>query len=113
QMSVGRSAPGQVATGVLNLDAVPPAEAVEEVKKISDVRSVRIIELPNAGESPAWLQAYAGRQKWPGGGRSLARGPHISDEWRTPNDQCGEQSPQIALVIRASSFVIAPRYDAE
>ena len=57
QMSVGRNAPGQEAIGVLNLDAVPPAEAVEEVKKIGDVRSVQIIELPKAGQSPAWLQA--------------------------------------------------------
>ncbi len=57
QMSVGRSAPGQEAIGVLNLDGVPPAEAIEEVKQIGDVRSVRVIELPKAGESPAWLQA--------------------------------------------------------
>jgi D-3-phosphoglycerate dehydrogenase len=57
QMSVGRNAPGEEAIGVLNLDSVPPAAAIEEVKKIPDIRSVRVIELPKAGESPAWLQA--------------------------------------------------------
>lgn len=56
QMSVGRSAPGQEAIGVLNLDSVPPAEAIEEVKKIEAVQTVRVIELPKAGEVPSWLQ---------------------------------------------------------
>jgi D-3-phosphoglycerate dehydrogenase / 2-oxoglutarate reductase len=57
QMSVGRSAPGQEAIGVLNLDSVPPAEAVEEVQRIPAVQTVKVIELPKAGQSPPWLQA--------------------------------------------------------
>jgi D-3-phosphoglycerate dehydrogenase len=57
QMSVGRTAPGGTAIGVLNLDSVPPAAALEEVSTHKDVQSVRVIELPPAGELPTWLQA--------------------------------------------------------
>jgi D-3-phosphoglycerate dehydrogenase / 2-oxoglutarate reductase len=56
QMSVGRTAPGGTAIGVLNLDSVPPAAALEEVSTHKDVQSVRVIELPPAGELPTWLQ---------------------------------------------------------
>ncbi|HVX10728.1 MAG TPA: phosphoglycerate dehydrogenase [Pirellulales bacterium] len=56
QMAVGRSQPGGDAIGVLNLDSRPPAVAVEEVSAHPDVLSVSIIELPLAGELPAWLQ---------------------------------------------------------
>jgi D-3-phosphoglycerate dehydrogenase len=57
QMAVGRAAPGGQAIGVLNLDALPAAAAVNEVNSHPDVQSVRIIELPPAGELPTWLRA--------------------------------------------------------
>jgi D-3-phosphoglycerate dehydrogenase len=57
QMSVGRTAPGGGAIGVLNLDALPPPAAMAEVSGHKDIQSVRIIELPAAGELPTWLQA--------------------------------------------------------
>jgi len=57
QMSVGRAAPGGHAIGVLNLDALPPAAAVGEVSSHRDIQSVRVIELPPAGQLPTWLQA--------------------------------------------------------
>jgi D-3-phosphoglycerate dehydrogenase len=57
QMSVGRTAPGGEAIGVLNLDAVPPQAALDEVTSHPDVQTVRVIELPLAGQLPTWLQA--------------------------------------------------------
>jgi D-3-phosphoglycerate dehydrogenase len=57
QMSVGRTAPGGAAIGVLNLDALPPAAALAEVSSHKDIQSVRVIELPPAGQLPTWLQA--------------------------------------------------------
>ena len=57
QMSVGRAAPGGAAIGVLNLDALPPPAAVAEVSSHKDIQSVRIIELPPAGQLPTWLQS--------------------------------------------------------
>ncbi|HZN35525.1 MAG TPA: phosphoglycerate dehydrogenase, partial [Pirellulaceae bacterium] len=57
QMSVGRTGPGGTAIGVLNLDMVPPAAAVAEVLAHNDIQSVRVIELPVAGQLPTWLQA--------------------------------------------------------
>jgi D-3-phosphoglycerate dehydrogenase len=56
-MSVGRAAPGAGAIGVLNLDALPPAAALAEVSSHPAIQSVRIIELPPAGQLPTWLQA--------------------------------------------------------
>jgi D-3-phosphoglycerate dehydrogenase len=56
QMSVGRAAPGGTAIGVLNLDSVPPAAALAEVSGHKDIQSVRVIELPPAGQLPTWLQ---------------------------------------------------------
>ena len=58
QMSVGRegSAPGGGAIGVLNLDSLPPQAAIDEVLRHKDVQSVKVIELPKAGELPAWLR---------------------------------------------------------
>jgi D-3-phosphoglycerate dehydrogenase len=56
QMSVGRAAPGGDAIGVLNLDSVPPQAAIEEVLAHQDIQSVRVIELPAAGQLPTWLQ---------------------------------------------------------
>jgi D-3-phosphoglycerate dehydrogenase len=57
QMSVGRTAPGGGAIGVLNLDSLPPPAALKEVADHKDIESVRVIELPPAGQLPNWLQA--------------------------------------------------------
>ncbi len=58
QMSVGRSgsAPGGGAIGVLNLDEVPPPEAIQEVLRHPHIHQVKIIQMPAAGELPAWLR---------------------------------------------------------
>ena len=58
QMAVGRegTTPGGTAIGVLNLDAVPPAAALDEVAKIPAIQSVNLVQLPAAGQLPAWLQ---------------------------------------------------------
>jgi D-3-phosphoglycerate dehydrogenase len=56
-MAVGRTAPGGEAIGVLNLDALPPKAALEEVASHADVSTVRVIELPPAGQLPTWLRA--------------------------------------------------------
>jgi D-3-phosphoglycerate dehydrogenase len=58
QMSVGRegTAPGGGAIGVLNLDSLPPQAAIDEVLRHKDIHSVHMIELPKAGELPAWLR---------------------------------------------------------
>jgi len=57
QMSVGRASdsPGGEAIGVLNLDGQPPAESLEEVLGHPDIESVSVIQLPAAGELPAWM----------------------------------------------------------
>jgi D-3-phosphoglycerate dehydrogenase len=55
QMSVGRLAPGGDAIGVLNLDGVPPEQAVTEVTAHPDIQKVTIIQLPAADELPSWL----------------------------------------------------------
>ena len=39
QMSVGRTAPGGAAIGVLNLDSLPPAPALAEVSGHKDIRA--------------------------------------------------------------------------
>ncbi len=59
QMSVGRAGtgPGGKAIGVLNLDGVPPQEAIDAVLQLSAVHSVNVIQLPAAGDGPAWLHA--------------------------------------------------------
>jgi D-3-phosphoglycerate dehydrogenase len=59
QMAVGRASaqPGAVAVGVLNLDVKPSAESVSDVLNHAQIRSVRIIQLPPAGQMPSWLQA--------------------------------------------------------
>ena len=59
QMAVGRASeqPGAEAVGVLNLDGKPLAESVAEVLNHAQIRSVRIIQLPAAGQLPNWLQA--------------------------------------------------------
>jgi D-3-phosphoglycerate dehydrogenase len=55
QMTVGRAAPGGLAVGVLNLDSVPPKEAIDEVLAHPSIQSVRVISLPSAGQLPSWL----------------------------------------------------------
>ncbi len=59
QMSVGRDRqkPGGDAIGVLNLDSVPPAEALAELQKVPSLARVHIIELPAGGVLPSWLMS--------------------------------------------------------
>jgi D-3-phosphoglycerate dehydrogenase len=59
QMTVGRSAPGGDAIGVLNLDQEPPAEAVAALASCPGIRSTRVVKLPPAGQLPCWLAASA------------------------------------------------------
>ncbi len=56
QMAVGRTNPGGAATGVLNLDALPPADAVNAVRTVAGINSATVVSLPPAGKLPAWLQ---------------------------------------------------------
>jgi len=56
QMAVGRSAPGGAATGVLNLDGQPAAEARAAVRSAPDITSATVIQLPPSGKLPGWLQ---------------------------------------------------------
>ncbi len=58
QMAVGRGSnqPGGHAIGVLNLDSIPPAAALEEVRKIEPIQKISVVELPAAGTLPTWLQ---------------------------------------------------------
>ncbi len=57
QMSVGRGSnqPGGHAIGVLNLDAVPPKEAIDQLLAVDSIQRVQTIELPPAGVLPIWL----------------------------------------------------------
>jgi len=57
QMSVGRAEkrPGGRAIGVLKRDSVPPEEALEEMLQSDELHSVKVIELPAAGELPPWM----------------------------------------------------------
>jgi D-3-phosphoglycerate dehydrogenase len=57
QMAVGRvgDAPGGAAIGVLNLDDLPPQEAISEVLEHPAIHSVKLIRLPTAGQVPSWL----------------------------------------------------------
>jgi D-3-phosphoglycerate dehydrogenase len=57
QMTVGRSAPGGDAIGVLNLDQEPSPDAVAAVLACPGVRSARVVKLPPAGQLPFWLAA--------------------------------------------------------
>ena len=54
-MNVGREQPGGEAIGVVNLDTVPPAEALDAVQKHPDILSTSLIKLPPRGVLPAWL----------------------------------------------------------
>lgn len=55
QMNVGRALPGGEAIGVVNLDSVPPSQALEAVQGHEMIQSVSLIRLPAAGVEPAWL----------------------------------------------------------
>jgi D-3-phosphoglycerate dehydrogenase len=55
QMNVGRETPGGEAIGVVNLDSVPPDEALDEVRKHTEITSLSLIKLPEAGATPPWL----------------------------------------------------------
>jgi len=55
QMTVGRQTQGGEAIGILNLDGLPPEEAVNEVKAHPQISNVTVVKLPKAGELPAWL----------------------------------------------------------
>ena len=57
QMTVGRSAPGGDAIGVLNLDQEPSAEAIATVAAVPGIRSVKLVRMPAAGQLPNWLAA--------------------------------------------------------
>lgn len=60
QMAVGRAIgeqPGGEAIGVLNLDAVPPQAAIDEILQHKSVRKAYTIELPPAGKLPAWMES--------------------------------------------------------
>lgn len=59
QMSVGRSGAqqGGASIGVLNLDEIPPQEAIQQVLQHDKVNRCAVIELPKAGELPPWLQS--------------------------------------------------------
>jgi D-3-phosphoglycerate dehydrogenase len=55
QMTVGRRQPGGEAIAVVNLDSLPPAAAIDEVKKHGLISSVSVVKLPPAGEMPGWF----------------------------------------------------------
>jgi D-3-phosphoglycerate dehydrogenase len=55
QMTVGRRAPGGEAIAVLNLDSLPPEEAIAEVKKHSQISSLSVVKLPPEGQMPVWF----------------------------------------------------------
>ena len=57
-MTVGRTghAPGGEAIGVLNLDGIPPEDAIAAVRANPAVSSVSVVKLPAAGELPAWMR---------------------------------------------------------
>jgi D-3-phosphoglycerate dehydrogenase len=55
QMNVGRVQPGGEAVAILNLDNLPPAEALAEVRRHPLIRSVHVVKLPPPGQLPSWL----------------------------------------------------------
>src|SRR5262249_40726254 len=55
QMRVGRQQPGGEAIAVLNLDTMPPEEALAEVRHHPQISSLSVVKLPPAGEMPAWF----------------------------------------------------------
>jgi D-3-phosphoglycerate dehydrogenase len=57
QMNVGREHPGGEAIGVVNLDSVPPQDALDAVAGHPEIRSMSLIQLPAVGAVPPWLGA--------------------------------------------------------
>jgi D-3-phosphoglycerate dehydrogenase len=55
QMTVGRQQPGGEAIAVLNLDSLPPEEALKEVRTHPQISSVHVVRLPPAGQMPPWF----------------------------------------------------------
>jgi D-3-phosphoglycerate dehydrogenase len=55
QMTVGRQQPGGEAIAVLNLDSLPPEEALREVRKHPKISSVHLVKLPPVGQMPPWF----------------------------------------------------------
>jgi D-3-phosphoglycerate dehydrogenase / 2-oxoglutarate reductase len=55
QMNVGREDQGGEAIGVVNLDSVPPSQALETVRQHPHILSVSVIKLPPLGAEPPWL----------------------------------------------------------
>ena len=57
QMTVGRSAPGGDAIGVLSLDQEPSEESLSKVRTCDGIHSAKVCKLPAAGHLPYWLAA--------------------------------------------------------
>ena len=55
QMRVGREKQGGEAIGVLNLDVRPSEAALAEVRTRAEIKSVSLVELPEAGVMPTWF----------------------------------------------------------
>jgi D-3-phosphoglycerate dehydrogenase / 2-oxoglutarate reductase len=55
QMTVGRQVPGGEAIAVLNLDSMPPEEALKEVRAHPQISSLSVVQLPAAGVMPPWF----------------------------------------------------------
>jgi D-3-phosphoglycerate dehydrogenase len=55
QMTVGRQQPGGEAIAVLNLDSPPPEDALKEVRAHPQISSLSVVQLPPAGQMPAWF----------------------------------------------------------
>jgi D-3-phosphoglycerate dehydrogenase len=55
QMTVGRQQPGGEAIAVLNLDSLPPEDALKEVRAHPLISSVSVVKLPPAGQMPPWF----------------------------------------------------------
>jgi D-3-phosphoglycerate dehydrogenase / 2-oxoglutarate reductase len=62
---VGRkgAAPGGPAIGVLNLDDIPPQEAIDELLGHPHVHRIKVVRLPASGELPSWLQSPSAAAK--------------------------------------------------
>ncbi len=55
QMTVGRQQPGGEAIAVINLDSLPPEEALKEVHAHPQISSMSVVKLPPAGQLPPWF----------------------------------------------------------
>jgi D-3-phosphoglycerate dehydrogenase len=55
QMTVGRQMAGGEAIAVVNLDTMPPEDALKEVRAHPQISSLSVVKLPPAGEMPAWF----------------------------------------------------------